>query len=436
MNVFIHSSCAVVVRTANPGSLCRLLKITMLIIAGAITYFTGMASAQAYQLAIQAEFKPNSANPQHNTFKNTTPSTGGYCSIFPTYCATRGIQSLKTPIKFISSSAVEAHHLDPRQGGMISVLGDWRELTVKKVDSQEIETVRVRFKAVGTSVTTAPDIPANLVGGGVTWSTGHALLWQGGNWGAAPAPCRSIAPASTTSTAIDIIWEIPVTRTTCAKQALFNIPKLTFNYLEFIYELETPNPLGMSTGQYKGSTSYSLGPYQDFDMGDKLLPNDTNLTLNFTLTVLHTLKVDIPPGGNKIELTPQGGWQQWLQKGRTPEKLYRDQPFLISASSRFKMLLSCERMMGNTCAISNGSHEVPVDVLVSIPNGVANDGDSSVVSRKPLSATTAQIFKSMFYVENRASTLHFEIQKAYVAQMLSAQGNYKGNITVIWDSDL
>lgn len=171
-------------------------------------------------------------------------------------------------------------------------------------------------------------------------------------------------------------------------------------------------------------------------MGDVMIPTDSLLSLNFTLNVQHTLKVAIPPGGNKVELTPKGGWQQWLQKGRVPEKIYRDQTVLISASSRFKMQLSCEQVMGDTCAISNGGHEVPVDVLVSMPNGIANDGDSSAVSRKPLSVATAQVFKSTFHVDNRASSLHFEIQKRHVEQMLSEQGNYKGNITVIWDSDL
>ena len=170
-------------------------------------------------------------------------------------------------------------------------------------------------------------------------------------------------------------------------------------------------------------------------MGDLMIPTDPVLSLNFTLEVQHTLKVGIPPGANKVELTPKGGWQQWLQKGRIAEKIYRDQSFLISASSRFKMQLACERQIGDTCAISNGSHAVPVDVQVSMPNGIANNDDSSV-SRKPLGVTTEQQFKSTFYVEQKPSTLHFEIQKRYVEEMMTEQGKYSGNITVIWDSEV
>ena len=168
-----------------------------------------------------------------------------------------------------------------------------------------------------------------------------------------------------------------------------------------------------------------------------MLPSDNILTIKFLLNVQHTLKVDIPPGGNKVELTPKGSWQEWMQNGRTPEKLFRDQPFMISASSRFKMQLACDRLVGDTCAISNTSsgHAVPVDVLVSMPNGIGNDDDSSV-SREPLRASTGLLFKSTHYVDNKPSTLHFEIQRQHVLQMLSEQGKYSGNITVVWDSEI
>ena len=193
----------------------------------------------------------------------------------------------------------------------------------------------------------------------------------------------------------------------------------------------------MSSGDYVGNFIYTVGPGQDFDMGDVMIPADPTLSLNFTLNVQHTLKVDIPPGGGKVELLPTGGWQHWLQKGRTPEKLYQDQTFLISASSRFKMQLACERVIGDACAISNNSndHAVPVDVRVSMPNGIGND-DGSAVSREKLSTATEQVFQSTHYVDQKPSMLHFEIQKQYVSEMLSEQGKYSGDITVVWDSDV
>lgn len=236
---------------------------------------------------------------------------------------------------------------------------------------------------------------------------------------------------------IPIYWTTPVSGATCSRAALYDIPNFTYRTLDFSYEMKTPNPLGMSSGDYNGEINYTVGPYQDIDMGDNMLPSDNILTIKFLLNVQHTLKVDIPPGGNKVELTPKGSWQEWMQNGRTPEKLFRDQPFMISASSRFKMQLACDRLVGDTCAISNTSsgHSVPVDVLVSMPNGIGNDDDSSV-SREPLRASTGLLFKSTHYVDNKPSTLHFEIQRQHVLQMLSEQGKYSGNITVVWDSEI
>lgn len=97
--------------------------------------------------------------------------------------------------------------------------------------------------------------------------------------------------------------------------------------------------------------------------------------------------------------------------------------------------LACEQVSGDTCAISNGSHAVPVDVMVSLPNGIGNE-DGSAVNFKPLGITAVQIFESTFYVDSKPSTLHFEIKKIYVEEMLLKQGKYSGNITVIWDSEL
>jgi hypothetical protein len=41
---------------------------------------------------------------------------------------------------------------------------------------------------------------------------------------------------------------------------------MQLEYLDFAYELETPDPLGMSSGHYTGSLTYSVGPNGDFDL--------------------------------------------------------------------------------------------------------------------------------------------------------------------------
>ena len=165
----------------------------------------------------------------------------------------------------------------------------------------------------------------------------------------------------------------------------FDIPYYRYRYVEFAYELRTPNPLKMRSGTYRGNTAYSIGPMQDFDFGDLVTFKDSSLTLNFTLKVQHELKVEVPPGGNRVELLPQGGWQSWLQRNRKPERLFRDQTFNLSASSQFKMTLECEHEGGNTCALQEpvSGRTVPMNIAVSLPNGMT-DASGQPVHRRPL----------------------------------------------------
>lgn len=56
--------------------------------------------AAALEMSILAEFKPDPANPQHNTFENLTPTTGAIALHRPTVCA--AIKSLKIKTYFSS----------------------------------------------------------------------------------------------------------------------------------------------------------------------------------------------------------------------------------------------------------------------------------------------------------------------------------------------
>jgi hypothetical protein len=50
-----------------------------------ILFSLWLSSAGAAEVSIQASFKPDSANPQRNKFKNDTPSSG-YCGSYPAQC--------------------------------------------------------------------------------------------------------------------------------------------------------------------------------------------------------------------------------------------------------------------------------------------------------------------------------------------------------------
>ncbi|WP_259740243.1 hypothetical protein [Pseudomonas brassicacearum] len=211
--------------------------------------------------------------------------------------------------------------------------------------------------------------------------------------------------------------------------------------MDYSYALKTPNPLSMSSGEYTGTLNYTMGPGRDFDFGDVVISDEDTLTFNFTLEVQHALKVEVPPGGNRVELVPQGGWQAWLNQGRKPARLFRDQTFNISASSRFKMQLECQYSQdGKTCSLHEplSGHFVPLNISVSLPNGLT-DATGQPVNRRPLllDGSGTELFQPGFYVERKPGTLHFEIAREKVEEMLTGVAKkYSGTVTVIWDSEV
>lgn len=204
-----------------------------------------------------------------------------------------------------------------------------------------------------------------------------------------------------------------------------------------------PNvPRCLSSGQYTGSLTYSIGPTGDFDFGDVLIPTDSVLTLNFNLDVQHTLKVDIPPGGEQVQLVPAGGWQSWLQAGRKPVRLFRDQTFNISASSRFKMYMECEFIgVSYDCLLDDrvSRRQVELQVFVTLPGGLTDlSGQPVRHMRLRAGAANALYFQPGFYVDRAPGVLHFEVPQRQVEFMLSPGAGpfYRGKVTVIWDSEI
>ncbi|ROM72435.1 hypothetical protein BK654_27325 [Pseudomonas brassicacearum] len=397
-----------------------------------------MPTANALTQNISALFRPDPAKPMENKFTNTTP-VSGYCAQFPRECEIAGMFSIRMPIIFNSSRAIEANHADNRQGAMFKVPANWRTAQVLNTSTGESEEVEVRVSGIGSQYRLSVS-PVELVGGGVGVITAHGRLW-GSSWVNAPSPCRYSGVGIYSTNQYAFFWKTPQ-ESACNKQAKYRVPDMRYNYLDFAYELRTPNPLKMSAGHYTGTLNYSVGPGQDFDLGDVMLPNDSVITLNFNLEVQHTLKVEVPPGGNKVVLEPQGGWQAWLNQGQKPTRLFRDQTFHISASSRFKMNMQCQfaDAANNTCLLwaPSSGQLVPVNVSVSLPNGLT-DAAGQPVNRRRLyrDGSGTELFQPGHYVDRKPGTLHFEVGRNQVEEMLAGDAkHYSGNVTVIWDSEV
>jgi len=382
-----------------------------------------MTSAGAASLEITALFQPDPANPSHNEFVNKTPQ-GGYCGGHPEYCED-GVFSIDLPLRFRSVAPIEALH-DERQGPMFRVPSSWRDVRVIHDETGEEETVRMRVNGIGAAYTNKVPLPEGV--------------WQLA-WVYAPAPCRYGGVGFGNQTYFAFFWRVPLDAGTCSKQAQKTIDQsydFAYRDMGFSYQLITPNPLKMSSGTYRGVMNYSVGPGRDFDMGDVMVPDDDLISIDFTLNVQHTMKVDIPPGGSKVILEPQGGWQTWLGHGRKPVRLYRDQTFNISASSRFTMKLECGVDYEQGCGIrsSNSLYGAIVNVSVSLPDGLTSDSGQPV-RRMPLSRSVSPVFQPGVYVDRKPGTLHFEIDESFTDWLIIAkQQHYKGDITVIWDSEV
>lgn len=384
---------------------------------------------------ITAKFVPDPANPLVNRFVNTTPQTGVCPNYIATRCAQLGIFSLRVPgLQFRSIQPIPAGHIDPRQGAIFSVPSSWRPLDVVHSRTGERKTVEIRVAGIGGTwyLARPPGVSA--------WTPPEGGYWRN-PWTRPPAPCTGLDINLAGVAHAFFFWLFPEGAGACGRVPTMDIPWFHHRSVEYVYELRTPNPLGMSSGEYRGSLTYTTGPGGDFDFGDVMLPNDSVITLNFTLDVQHSLKVEIPPGGNRIELLPQGGWQAWLNHGRKPTRLFRDQTFNVSASSRFKMQLECQYTVGNTCALRDAASGdvVPLSTRVSLPNGLT-DASGLPVHRRllQLDGTGTELFQPGFYVERKPGTLHFEVAREHVEQMLreGVSKTYAGDVTVIWDSEV
>ncbi|WP_192558905.1 hypothetical protein [Pseudomonas allokribbensis] len=394
------------------------------------------ASAFAITQEIRATYVPDPANPQSNKFINQTPQSG-YCGTYPNDCRRHNLMGVSLPLRFTSVQAIRPESAE-RDGAMFKMPAQWRSLTVRNIVTGEAETVEMRIGGFGTRYVLS-DTASNLTGVSGDYEAHHAL-WVRAGWNSPPRPCEPGAMASYGADFYRFFWFTPA-EAVCSKQSAFVIPWMSYDYLDVGYELRTPNPLGMSAGIYAGELTYGLGPGQDIDAGNNLLPDTSSLTFRVLLDVQHVLKVDIPPGGNRIALVPQGGWQAWLQQGRKPVRLFRDQTFNISSSSRFKMFVECQHGGAQSCGLRDtegGGADAQVFVSVSLPDSITDDAGQPVRHRPLTSSPNAPGFQPDRFLDRTAGTLHFEIPRDYVEQMLQPgqARRYAGNVTVIWDSEV
>ena len=413
----------------------QMIKFQLIALMGLLS----AASAMAEVVHITAKFAPDPSRPHVNVFENTTPNSG-YCAQFPQTCEgwDPPVFSIGTHLQFKSIRSIPARHSNPRDGATFKVPASWKTVSIKDEVGRDTGVVEVRISGFGGIYRLSKRVQ-ELIGQEVPISNAHSALWDNGDWGNAARPCvESRGGAYASDTEHDFFWLTPVD-SYCSTQARYEVPGFTYRDFGFAYQIRTPNPLKMAPGIYTGSVFYSVGSGLDFDFGDNMQPTDNVIQLEFTLTVDHVFNIEIPPGGHKVVLLPEGGWQAWLNHGRKPTRLFRDQTFNVWTSTPFKMKVECSEPLGDTCALQDGKGDtVPLNINVSLPHGLV-DASGSSVTRRPLllSGGGTERFEPNIYVDRKPGTLHFEVTKEGVAQMLKFPGHsYSGEVTVIWDSEV
>ncbi|WP_223533336.1 MULTISPECIES: hypothetical protein [unclassified Pseudomonas] len=399
-----------------------------LVLAGMLCGFYP-GSAHAATLNVDAEIKPDPSNPASAEIINNTPVTG-FCVEYPGQCASNRIRSNTFNITFQSSGAI------PQDGNLpFSFPATWRKFNVAH-ESIPGETAEIEIRIAGAGTRYRLSDTAQALTGrppGVTPHEYHVTLWRP-SWANAIAPCTSVISDGADPNGRDYttFWKISEVASTCGPRiARFAIPWMTLDRLDVAYELRAVRPEKLISGNYVGSYTYTIP--SDLNMGN-LNASDPSMTFNLNLSVKQDVKVVM--SSDRVALAPKGGWMEWITNGRKEEKLLGDLRFSILSSAPFKMELTCERFFGETCAIGNGSHQVPVDMSVSLPPPWVDDM-SQPISRRPLTVTGTglQHLKLIGLPTGQPSLLHFEVQPDSVKDMQS-DSSYRGTVYVTFDSDI
>lgn len=402
-------------------------------------------SGMAATMNITASFSPSLSNPENNRFINTTPQSG-YCASWPSQCTGGKVSISMGGISATLASAGIKANDKPRKSMYFKMPGAKRGVTVTNTTSGQTVTVGFRVNAFSATYHTA-----------TSWNLAKFQnAWNGSSFIYAPAPCSYSGLAYLSSRWYEFMWNWPASDSACyktAKQDLIGEPTL-INEISIGYELTTPNPLRMASGVYTGSLPLSVGPGGDIDFGDNYRASDTELTLNFTLSVNHELKVTPTADEQSVSLQPCGlgrtctedegdaNWERWMITRITPQLTGRSH-FDLSSSGAFTVYLECEQQSGSDCAVKSDntpSQTVPVQTLLTLPDNVVDSLTGATVSKRRLEVgkvLTKNIFTTKVFGQNKAGSIDFLVLQKDVDTMLKTRPDtYRGAVTVIFDPNL
>ena len=393
--------------------------------------------AKAATMEITAAFTPSMSNPEKNTFTNTTPQSG-YCAKWPASCE-NGAFSIALPITTKITHSISQNNA-PRDGPYFGLPGAYRKVTVQNQLTGEKQEVEFRVNLISATMRFPSEETKD------NWTDSGFLY--------APSPCSYARNAMGTGDWYAFAWRVPADNVACYKISTIDRDDPTaFDTMSFGYELKTPNPLTMSAGVYTGQLHLTVGPGGDFDFGDNYQASDSQLTINFTLSVNHELKLTTTAEAQKVTLEPcaqgrtcteeegKANWERWMVTRITPQLTGRSN-FTLSSSGAFTVYLACEQQSGTNCALKsdNSAQLVPVQTLLTLPDNIVDSTTGSTVSQRPLALgrdLTRNTFTTKSFSENKSGSIDFLVDQRDVDTMLKTQPDtYRGAVTIIFDPQI
>jgi len=377
--------------------------------------WSSSAMGQLAKMDIKASFTPNRLDPGHRTFQNDTP-LGGLCHRWPALCRDNQF-SILTPLQ-VNNRALGGDRNSPRVNYFMGVDAQWKEVEVVHAEGS---THNVRFRISMLSQ---------------RYSVNNS--GSPSSYGASSGGCGGLGPDIGTVAWHAWGWVLPAGMRSCSRATGHAANDIAITEISIGYELETPDPLRMPPGTYRGAVAYTVGPGGQIDLGDGQNTH-TELEVNFELTVTHEFRVRFASETPAVTLAPEGGWSQWADHGKTPARLRQELPFHLLSSMDFSMKLRCEHdAPGDRCGIRNASDGavVPVDVDVTLP-GMVNQRDGRPAQYAPLTALDADAPRfSPQYIQEQRSTLRFIAGQQAVSEMVKSPGSqWRGDITIVFDAN-
>lgn len=402
----------------------------------------GNTAGMAATLEIAASFTPSMGN----SFTNTTPQ-GAICDRWPALCPT-GVFTISLPFR-----------LDPNADAILVADADVRDHVYFKGPVQKNVTVTNSETGEEQQV-----IFAVTKYSGAVWNftnPGSINHWASSNYGigSPQGGCTRGGGAVASTNWYYFLWAITdsANPTGCYKRKInsdMSLSGTSIRDLSIGYTLITPNPLNMSSGLYTGSVTYSLGAGADIDFGNKWSPTDSELIVNFTLSVTHELKLTTTADDQAVSLQPctsgqicsadegLSNWERWMVT-RIPPQLTGRSNFSLSSSVEFTVYLECEQQSGTDCALRSdkeSSQMVPVQTLLTLPDNIVDKFTGSTVSKRRLEAgrdLTKNIFSTKTYGDGRAGSIDFFVSPKNTGTMLTTRPDtYRGAVTVIFEPQI